>query len=126
MVSAQIPDISDLIGVPFDYGGRGPDHYDCYGLLMELYKRIGIEIPDYGSSSQGAVIIAMMLGRLNDWREVETKPGCTLLIKLPMSMHVGFLLPYNKFIHTTKMTGGVTIEYLRNWNRKILGYYEPL
>ena len=126
MASAQMPDISDLIGVPFDYGGRGPDSYDCYGLLMEMYKRAGITITDYGSSSLGAEIVAMMLGRLDDWKEIEAKPGCALLIKLPLSMHVGFMLPHNKFIHTTKSTGGVTIERLRDWTRRILGYYEPL
>ena len=126
MDSMQIPDVSDLIGTPFEYGGRGPDRYDCYGLLMELHKRIGKTITDYGSSSQGAEIVAMMLGRLDDWKEIDPRPGCTLLIKLPMSMHVGFLLPHGKFIHTTKSTGGVTIERLRDWKFRILGYYEPL
>lgn len=93
---------------------------------MEMYKRLNIEIPDYGSSSQGAVIIAMMMGRVDEWRKVDPKPGCTLLIKLPMSMHVGFLLPHKKFIHTSKSTGGVTIERIKDWTRRILGYYEPL
>jgi len=126
MVSAQDVEFCDLIGAPFEYGGRGPETFDCYGLLMEMHKRIGIDIADYGSSSQGAEIIAMMMGKVNEWVEVEPKPGCTILIKLPMSMHVGFLLPYKKFIHTTKSTGGVTIEYLRIWERRVLGYYEPL
>ncbi len=118
--------VNDLMGAPFEYGGRGPERYDCYGLLMEMYKRSGLAIPDYGSSSQGAEIIAMMLGKVNEWKEIDPRPGCTLLIKLPMSMHVGFLLPHKKFIHTTKSTGGVTIERLRDWTRRILGYYEPL
>lgn len=118
--------IADLIGIPFEFGGRGPDSFDCYGLLMEMYSRIGKSIPDYGSASKGATIIAMMLGRLSEWKEVVERPGTALLIKLPKSMHVGFVLPYGKFIHTNKMTGGVTIESLRIWTRRILGYYEPL
>jgi len=126
MVSAIDLEFCDLIGTPFEYGGRGPDSYDCYGLLMELYKRVGVDITDYGSSSRGAEIIAMMLGKVHEWKEVSPQPGCTMLIKLPMSMHVGFLLPNKKFIHTTRSTGGVVVEYLRIWNRRILGYYEPL
>ena len=126
MASAQDVEFCDLIGIPFEYGGRGPETFDCYGLLMEMHKRIGIDITDYGSSSKGAEIIAMMMGKVHEWKEIGPKPGCTILIKLPMSMHVGFLLPYNKFIHTTKSTGGVVIEYLRIWERKVLGYYEPL
>lgn len=126
MVSAQSVEFCDLIGAPFEYGARGPDSYDCYGLLMEMYKRIGIDVTDYGSSSQGAEIIAMMLSKVHEWGEVKARPGCAILIKLPMSMHVGFLLPFKKFIHTSRSTGGVTIEYLRNWERRVLGYYEPL
>lgn len=126
MVSAQTVEICDLIGTPFEYGGRGPETYDCYGLLMEMHRRLGWDITDYGSSSHGAEIIAMMLGKVHEWKEVAPKPGCTLLIKLPMSMHVGFLLPHKKFIHTTKSTGGVVVEKLNLWERRVLGYYEPL
>ena len=122
---ANIIEFADLIGTPFEYGGRGPKSYDCYGLVMEMYRRLGIKTTDYGSSSQGAEIIAMMMGRVPEWREVEPKPGCTILLKLPQSMHVGFMLPHKKFIHTTRSTGGVTIERLRNWKRRVLGYYEP-
>jgi len=116
----------DLIGVPFEYGARGPNAYDCYGLLMEMYRRVGLNITDYGSSSHGATIIAMMLGRLREWKEIQPKPGAAILIKLPKSMHVGFLLPEKKFIHTSVITGGVTIERLRMWTHRIKGYYEPL
>jgi len=41
-------DFSDLIGKPFSDLGRGPDSYDCWGLVREAGNRLGIEIPDYG------------------------------------------------------------------------------
>ncbi len=124
MVSGKDVEICDLIGVPFEYGGRGPETYDCYGLLIEMFKRCGQDIPDYGSSSHGTEIIAMMLGRLQEWREVGCEPGVAILIKMPQSMHVGFMLPYKKFIHTSVITGGVTVENIRIWKHRIRGYYE--
>src|SRR3990167_3147116 len=49
----------DLLGKPFEYGGRGPDTYDCWGLCMEIYKRLGIQLPDGVSSA--------------DWKMIETQ-----------------------------------------------------
>lgn len=40
-------DVSDLIGIPYKEHGRGVDGYDCYGLVMEVERRIGVELPDY-------------------------------------------------------------------------------
>lgn len=36
----------DLMARPFVYGGRTPDGLDCWGLVLELYAREGIVIPD--------------------------------------------------------------------------------
>ena len=41
-------DYSDLIGVPFKNRGRDKNTgLDCYGLVMEVYKKIGIQLPEY-------------------------------------------------------------------------------
>ena len=39
-------DCSDLIGLPYELGGRGPDSYDCWGLCVEVARRGGILLPD--------------------------------------------------------------------------------
>lgn len=40
------------IGVPFRDGGRGPDAYDCWGLVRAAYAdRLGVELPDHGEIS---------------------------------------------------------------------------
>ena len=35
-------DITDLVGKPFLHCGRGPDAYDCFGLVLEVLRRVGI------------------------------------------------------------------------------------
>ena len=115
---------ADLIGKQFKYGGRGPDFYDCYGLLMEMFRRNGQDIPDYGSPEEGRKIISLMLDKVQQWRETDIHPGAALLIRLTRSMHVGFVLPYGKFIHTWDKSGGITVEHMREWKGRILGSYE--
>ena len=41
-------EISDLIGVPFVSRGRDPKiGLDCWGLVMEIGRRMGKNIPDF-------------------------------------------------------------------------------
>ena len=37
-------DIQDILQAKYELGGRGPDCYDCYGLVREMYRRCGKEI----------------------------------------------------------------------------------
>ena len=38
--------INDLLGKPYKTHGRGPDGYDCYGLVIEVERRLGRNLPD--------------------------------------------------------------------------------
>ena len=39
-------DVNDLLGKPYQAHARGPNAYDCYGLVIEVEKRLGREMPD--------------------------------------------------------------------------------
>ena len=39
--------VSDLIGIPYKEHGRSKEGFDCYGLVMEVEKRIGVYLPDF-------------------------------------------------------------------------------
>lgn len=39
-------DINDLLGKPYKSHARGPDFFDCYGLVIEVEKRLGHSMPD--------------------------------------------------------------------------------
>ena len=39
-------DVNDLLGKPYKAHGRGPDRFDCYGLVIEVEKRLGRKMPD--------------------------------------------------------------------------------
>mgnify|MGYP006284504995 CR=1 FL=1 len=39
-------EIDDLIGKPYAPNATGPDRYDCWGLVTEVARRAGIDLPD--------------------------------------------------------------------------------
>ncbi|PTV43203.1 C40 family peptidase [Aeromonas jandaei] len=123
---AVVISCGDLIGVPFRYGGRDPgEALDCYGLLMELYRRAyQIELPDYTSPTSAAEISALMRGQLHLWQPVDdVEPGVVLFMRLGRFTHVAMYLGDDEFIHTSEITGGVCRERLSNWINRIEGLY---
>ncbi len=115
-------DVADLIGKPFEIGARGPDKYDCYGLLVEVFKRAGSIVPDYESPSDGKIIAIMMSKEIELWEETHLEPGAALLFRIPGSTHVGVYLGNDKFIHSWQECG-VLIERLTNWQQRLIGVY---
>jgi len=125
--------IQDLIGKPFVDGGRGPAGYDCYGLVMEVMRRYGIALPDYGCSCldrhDPAAIAAACAAAGPHWTQIPTpEPGCLVAIAYPypgLISHVGVVIAADRFIHTRAATGGVTIDRLSSpaWRKRIRGYW---
>jgi cell wall-associated NlpC family hydrolase len=128
-------DINDLIGKPFKGGGRGPDEYDCWGLSMEIYKRLGITLPNF--PVEGAVCEAFnkeVSGIIeeevekNRWEELKKlEEGCFIIFKSHpyFVQHIGIYLGSDKYIHTGQKTGAevrrITDPRVKN---NIRGYYK--
>ncbi len=122
-------DVADLIGKPFRYGGRGPDAYDCYGLVREMCRRDGKPVPDFKSPSELAVIEAVMAVERasGKWQEVAKGPGRILLLRVgALACHVAYTLPDDRMIHTWEKSNGVCIERIEGWRRRIVGFYDYL
>lgn len=121
-----------LLGKPFKWQGRGPDGYDCYGLVVEIYRRRGIEVLDWESPDEEFNSAALnfwgseVLNHSN-WFETEKGPDVAVLFAAPGDMpHCGYMLDYNRFIHCSSTTGRVCIERLSDprWAGRIKGFYD--
>jgi cell wall-associated NlpC family hydrolase len=119
-------DVSRLIGAPFVTGGRGPDSFDCYGLVMHLLREHhGIAIPDFKSSADQTVIMAKFAAGVQAWREVPPMAGAVALFRIGRHIsHCGYLLDSTQMVHTWEQSGGVVIERLDPWRRRIAGFYQ--
>ena len=113
------PRFDDLIGKPYLEGAVGPDHYDCYGLTMEVFKRLEwpLDIPaeilyNFGSSGWSFL-------RRNPlaWRIIEEagQVGDLALIRgenkdrtpdgRHYARHLAIFIGEDKFLHCTRKTG---------------------
>lgn len=119
-------DLSHLVGIPFEYGGRGPHAYDCYGLVKECYRLArGIELPDFQSPRDQGAQAAVGLLQLQTWRDAPRTPGVLVAFRIGrLTSHCGFLLDHDTMIHAWEKSGGVTIQRLTEWQRRITGFYD--
>lgn len=121
-----------LIGRPFVHRGRGPEAFDCWGLVMEVYRQtFAIELPDYaadGSRAHRAIAAAMVEGERGGWIELspgEERPGDVILLRrFGSPLHLGIVLPRRRFLHADD-PGGVTIQPCDSlrWRSQVLGYF---
>ena len=124
--------ISSLIGAEFIDGGRGPEGYDCWGLVREIYHRTGIDLPDYKIGCYDIENVTAEMERNRPfWKKEDSKNlpvPCIVAFKVsaPMVNHVGIYIGDGKFIHTREKAGAV-IERLDApaWRHRIEGFYSP-
>lgn len=117
----------DLIGRPFAYGGRpGSSHsLDCYGLVVECAHRMGVALPERQFSENRNIIALLMSAQMSQWQRIENRPGAIVLFKVKgVLQHVGVAIDEFRFIHTWEKSGGVCVERLEDWEKRIEGYYE--
>jgi cell wall-associated NlpC family hydrolase len=119
----------DLIGTPFAYGGRGPDAYDCYGLALEIKRRLGQLPPDFDHPQTPEEIHRVILSARDRFVSLpHPSPFCfvTFTLRFPFTSHVGIVMEDKyRFIHVMEKAN-VCIERLDSltWKRRITGYYE--
>lgn len=105
-------------------GGRGPDAYDCFGLLKECYWRWHkIELPDYPSSDLRTENERLIISEAaSKWKLLDKPiPGSALLFThRGFGAHVGFMISYQNYIHAAE--DQVKIERLTNFPR-VMGAY---
>ena len=85
------------IGKPYEYGGAGPDSYDCSGLTQYAYRAAGIELP-HSSRSQSEM--GTPVDRAN------LQPGDLVFFYQPVS-HVGIYVGDGQMVDAGNQDTGV-------------------
>jgi len=121
----------NLIGIPFKDRGRSIDGFDCYGLVMYIYKQKGIDIPDYfyEKANDDGVAMHFLSGMNNPlWQEDEIKKDNVVLFRIAGYIrHIGYMIDDKHFIHVLKGRN-VTIESVEDtiWKNRVAGAYKWL
>ena len=120
---------NDLIGKPFEYDGRGPGTFDCYGLCVEMYKRLGKELVEYQASGDFKENSNSFNFGKKDFVQLEKpEPFCLVLLMIckPFVSHIGVVLEdCKRFIHICQKRF-VCIEPLNDgrWKDRIDGFWK--
>jgi cell wall-associated NlpC family hydrolase len=94
-----------LLGAPFLWGGRGPQAYDCWGLVREAYLRVyGQLLPEWmvpDGDLTGAMRIMQAQAAL--WQPADLdEPGAILFFSRHRAWHhVGIRTPWG-VLHSVK------------------------
>ena len=122
------------IGVPFEFRGRGPDTFDCWGIVRYVYRfdhPKKISLPSYAkiymTSKDVKNIPEIMFGEIDRrWKEVDTPQeyDVILLRMRGFPMHVGIVTKKGYMVHCACGMGTVHEKFdsLR-WRNKVLGFY---
>lgn len=138
------PDYSDLLGKKFEYFERGPEEYDCAGVVIEIWKRAGICLPiNCKSSTDNAVqekrfeqYISELCVKIantkeeinalaaNAWADLCLMDLITFQIIPRYTTHCGVYVGDGRFVHIMSKIS-VAREELDNpmWINKIRGFY---
>ncbi|MBP2655800.1 MAG: hypothetical protein H6Q73_3369 [Firmicutes bacterium] len=123
--------LDDLIGLQFVDGGRDSAvGLDCWGLSTEVFRRYGIELPDYKISCEDASRIDSEVKQQKlFWRRCEGEIPIPALVVIRFTVfcdHTGVYIGKGKFIHTRKEVG-VNIDRVDSpaWSKRIDGFYVP-
>lgn len=125
-------DIVKFVGIPFKDGGRSiKTGFDCWGLVMAMYKDFGITLPDFDISALNYERIDKLAKRVVDdvaWRVVASPGNSDIPLVILMKIHpvfithAGVYIGHNRVVHTTKCTGSI-ISRVDALKTRIVGYY---
>lgn len=123
----------DLLDIPYKHNGRDKNGIDCYGLVVEVFKRYGIKVPEYQAPYHDyKKINDLYMEDTNNgiWEKThytETAPPLAVAMRLGSSVvnHIGVYIGDNKIIHCTEnFNVSVFDNTSPQFKRLIVGYYK--
>ena len=115
---------NNYIGKKYEVGARGPDTFDCWGLVRDVYEKVyGISLPEWiGLHSENTIDFPITRAIREEW-VAELKPfeGCVAAMSARVAFHhVGIYMGQDRILHAASNIGGVFVNTLREMKIRFL------
>ena len=103
----SLPNVSDLVGIPYAPHGRDEYGLDCFGLVWLIAQRNGTPIGDpwYRGFDPSLIKLAEQM----NVEPCEFKPGCVIEMIKEGRLHLGYAIDERRMIHAV-INEGVIVE----------------
>lgn len=126
-------DLSEFVGLPWADKGRGPQGYDCWGLLALVYRRLlKIDLPAftdaYVTAADREAVAALIAGHCSPWRDVSidaVRPlDGVVMLEGGAACHVGLVASPGFVLHMVPERDSVIEPYTTGkLRRRIAGFF---
>jgi cell wall-associated NlpC family hydrolase len=120
--------IDKFLGVPYVHQGRDFIGFDCYGLIILIYKELGYKLwdieEDYDEEWQWKGKNSFLENYHKFWKRVSVPALFDMILfnsTKGITMHGGIALSNGRFIHTCK--AGTVIGKIEGFKLAVEGYY---
>lgn len=125
-------DIKDLLGISYKQHGRDKQGFDCYGLVIFLYKRLGRVLPDFWYEKMsnsafkevGEKSVDSVVKMFEEINSPEYSDLVMFFDNKGRSLHIGMCLNKEMFIHCD--VKGVQVSKLNDFYFKNRRFYKWL
>ena len=120
-----------VVGVPFKSRGRGRDGWDCWGLVIALYREcFGIELvdPPYESALKSAEVAEVYEKQKLLWSEIpagQERAGDVIVLRYgSWPCHIGVVAQPGTMLHVEFQIETCVEPYNRTlWKERIIGFF---
>lgn len=111
---------SKYVGIPWESGARGPEAFDCWGLVWAIQREVfGREIPSFPVNEwpdhptlEFAKQVRAVEASLTEWKKIELPERDGDIVLMNGGLHVGVF---------TSSDGGLLIHSRRSFVRGVRG-----
>lgn len=111
--------INDLLGTPYRDHGRDKSGYDCYGLAIEVARRMGYKLDDVFYENHDLTLSNEYAPTLNVTPIDKPREGALIEMEYGDELHIGVCLNALEFIHMTR--AGCRVNHIGTM--KVRGLY---
>jgi len=116
----------NYIGLKYEKLGRGPESYDCWGIIIKVYKDVfGITLPDFLYTADIAGYIETVKNKKELFNKIESpETGDIVLMKIKTApIHTGIYISPGFVLHGYNEITGIVFDKIANWQNQIEGFY---